>query len=386
MEPGYLVVFDHEDIRQRLARAAELGRLPQSLLLYGPRGVGKQRLAIWTAAVLNCRGEPPRPCGACHSCRLAAKIQHPDIHWFFPLPRPKQASGPDQLQKKLEDLRISALEERRENLLYSDDEDGATGIYVAAVHIMRRLAQKAPAMGPAKVLVIGRAEALVPQAANPEAANALLKLLEEPPADTTLILTSDVPGALLPTIRSRVQAVRVPPLPNARVGDFLRSEAGLAAGAADNLAAKSGGSIGRALELQDDDTKDLQAAAVDLIRALLDGRYPARFAAAHRYRSTGARGNFGRVLGEARNLLRDLLAHSAGAGSAASDPDAVAALVGDPPPEPALLVRALEAIDDARELAERNINPQLIVLNLLRRGSVSHRRSTVRSGGGGGGS
>ncbi|NIQ52964.1 MAG: DNA polymerase III subunit delta', partial [Gammaproteobacteria bacterium] len=57
----------------------------------------------------------------------------------------------------------------------------------------RSLASSAPAMGPRKILIIGRAEALVSQAGSPEAANALLKLLEEPPADTTVILTSDVP-------------------------------------------------------------------------------------------------------------------------------------------------------------------------------------------------
>ncbi|NIQ52963.1 MAG: DNA polymerase III subunit delta, partial [Gammaproteobacteria bacterium] len=70
------------------ARAIAEGRFPQSLLLYGPRGVGKQRLAIWAAAALDCRGAETPPCGACRSCRLAGRLEHPDIHWFFPLRRP----------------------------------------------------------------------------------------------------------------------------------------------------------------------------------------------------------------------------------------------------------------------------------------------------------
>lgn len=366
-EPGYLAVFGHEEIRERFARAAGLGRLPQSLLLHGPRGVGKQRLALWIAAALNCSDESARPCGTCRSCRLSARLEHPDINWFFPLPRPKRATGAKQLRQKLEDLRIAALEERRANPLYVDEEEGATGIYVGAVHTMRRLAHKSPAMGPAKVLIVGRAEALTPGLGSPEAANALLKLLEEPPADTTLILTSDVPGALLPTVRSRVQAVRIAPLPDERIVAFLSTHADMSEAEARRLANRSGGSIGRALELRHEEQENLRESAAELVQALLDGRPAAQLAAAHRFRSFGARGAFGRLLGETRGLLRDLMAISAGA--AASDPEAVAALAGSPPPDLTRIVRLLDAVDEARDLADRNVNPQLIVANLTRLGA-----------------
>ena len=370
-EPGYLAVVGHDEIRLRLARAAELGRLPQSLLLHGPRGVGKQRLALWTAALLNCTGGWPRPCGDCRACRLSGRLAHPDIHWFFPLPRPKRASSNEQLEQKLEDYRAEVLEERRANRLYVEEEESATGIYVAAVQTMRRHAYRAPAMGPAKVLIIGRAEALVPQLGNPEAANALLKLLEEPPADTTLILSSDVPGALLPTVRSRVQGVRVHPLPTRQVAEFLAAELELTAAQARRLAAASGGSIGKALELLGEDRESVQETSVALVRALLDGSAAARLAAAHAYRSFGARGAFGRVLGETRSLLRDLLALATGAGDAAADPESVASLVGRTPPGPERIIDALAAVDDAQQLADRNVNPQLIVVNLLRQANLA---------------
>ena len=378
-EPGYLDVFGHEEIKRRLARAIEAGRLPQSLLLHGPRGVGKQRLALWAAAALNCQSPASRPCGECRSCRLAARLQHPDIHWFFPLPRPKRASGPEQLRHKLEDLRATALEDRRSNLFYADDQEDVTGIYVAVVHTMRRLAQMAPAMGPAKVLVIGRAEEMVPQAGNAEAANAVLKLLEEPPDDTTLILTSDVPGALLPTIRSRLQAVRVPPMPTEQVASYLAAALDLPPAEARTLAGPSGGSIGVALERRDRESDDARGSAVDLVRAMLDGRPVAHLSVAHGFRSIGARGSFTRVLSEARNLLRDLLATSAGA--SAADPDTATRLAGGTVRDPGQLVQAFDALDDARELADRNVNPQLIVVNLLRRARVSNRESPVRHAG-----
>src|ERR687890_755028 len=78
-----------------------------------------------------------------------------------------------------------------------------------------------PAMGRKKVFVVGDAERMVAQEGSDQAANAFLKLLEEPPANTTIILTSSEAGALLPTIRSRVVAVRVAPLPEASVRQFL---------------------------------------------------------------------------------------------------------------------------------------------------------------------
>ncbi|MGD2218057.1 MAG: hypothetical protein PVJ64_14970, partial [Gemmatimonadales bacterium] len=228
-------------------------------------------------------------------------------------------------------------------------------------------AQKSPAMGPAKVLIIGRAEALTPGLGSPEAANALLKLLEEPPADTTLILTSDVPGALLPTVRSRVQAVRIAPLPEERIATFLATQADIPQPEARRLASRSSGSIGRALELLSEDRENLRQNAGGLVKALLDGRPAAQLAAAHRFRAFGARGAFGRLLGEVRSQLRDLLAASAGA--SASDPETVATLAASSPPDLARIVRLLDAVDEARALADRNVNPQLIVANLMRLGA-----------------
>lgn len=362
-EPLYLDVFGHAELRNRLASAVGKQRLPQSLLFHGPRGVGKQRLAVWTAAALNCTGDSPPPCGRCRGCRLSGRLQHPDINWFFPLPRPKRASGPEQLKQKLEDARAAALEERRGNPLYVDEEEGATGIYLGAVHTMRRLATTSPAMGPAKVLVIGKAEAMVSQLGSPEAANALLKLLEEPPADTTIILTSDVPGALLPTIRSRVQSVRVTALAETQVAEFLTSHVDLPAAEAKQVAARSGGSIGRALELLGEDRGDFRDSAIDLVRALLDGRSVARLAAAHRFRAFGARGSFSRILTEARSILRDLLADRAGA--APLDPQVIADLRTQFEPDTTPIVQALRRLDRAQDMADRNVNPQLIVVNLL---------------------
>src|SRR4029079_4660165 len=98
---------------------------------------------------------------------------------------------------------------------------GLDGIYVATVRAIVQSASVSPAMAKRKVFVIGDADQMVSQEGSDEAANALLKLLEEPPANTTIILTSSEPGALLTTIQSRVVNVRVPPLATHDLESFL---------------------------------------------------------------------------------------------------------------------------------------------------------------------
>ncbi|MBR9990314.1 MAG: hypothetical protein KFH98_11185, partial [Gemmatimonadetes bacterium] len=184
-----LPVEGHAETRTALAAAVGAGRLPDSLLFHGPPGVGKQRLALWLGQLLLCdQPAGDGPCGECQACRLAIRLEHPDLHWFFPLPRPKGVG--DRLGDALEEARAAELAVRRAEPLRATAADGLAGIYLAHVHVLLRSASSRPAMGRRKVFVVGDAEALVPQEASPEAANALLKLLEEPPANTTIILTA----------------------------------------------------------------------------------------------------------------------------------------------------------------------------------------------------
>ena len=86
-------LYGHEQLRERLAVSIQSGTLPSSLLLQGPSGVGKQRLALWLAQRLLC-DRVNAPCGSCEACRYIAELAHPDLHWIFPRPRLKD-SDPD---------------------------------------------------------------------------------------------------------------------------------------------------------------------------------------------------------------------------------------------------------------------------------------------------
>ena len=361
--------WGQEALLRRLAGAVAGGRLPQSLLLHGPEGVGKRALALWLARALQCEaaeaGQPVDvPCEACRGCRMAARLEHPDIHIHFPLPRPKRAPSRAKLREAIEAQRHKRLALLREDVHARPDADAVTGLYVAAVENIREQASRRPSMAERSVFVVEDAERMVPQSANPEAANAFLKLLEEPPSFAWIVLTSSRPDALLPTIRSRTVPLRVAPLPTARVATYVAEHLGVRdADRARGVARRAGGAVYRTRALVDAEGGDSEAAADGLLKAALDGTPGARYRAASRYSARGARGELEPVLEALRLRLRDLLCVAAGAPDAALDPDR-AQTPGAPPAEDAVLA-ALGAVDAAVEGVSRNLNPQATTALLL---------------------
>ena len=357
-------VVGHAELQARLTRAAESGRIPQSLLFRGPPGIGKQRLALWLASLVQCESPAGRPCGQCTSCRLAADLQHPDIHWFFPLPSPKKVSG-DRRRQKLEEARVAELEARRANPLWTTGGDEAASIFLPIVEEIRARAVRRPAMGRSSVFVVGDAERMVPQASSPEAANAFLKLLEEPAADTLVFLTSSRPGALLPTIRSRVLEVRVTPPSPVEAQAFLVEHAGMDEAEAAAAARRTEGSIGTVLGLASEGTADVRMEAGSLLACAVRGSRSDRLRLAAGYPHAGARGAFSGMLDVLERTIRDAASVAAGVPNAVLDPGIADRIteVRSMPPE--RLVDAARHVETARDAASGNGNPQGIVAVLL---------------------
>lgn len=366
--------WGHVGLLETLARARARDSLPSALLIHGPRGVGKQHLALWLGRLLLCRnpGEDG-PCETCPSCRLALKLEHPDLHWYFPLPRPKNASTPERLARALEEARWEALAEIRENPLRPTFGDGPRSLYLAAAQTLRRQAQHRPSMGDRQVFLVAEAEALAPQDSSSEAANALLKLLEEPPAGTTLILTSSEPGRLLPTIRSRTTHLHLPSLKLEEVMAFLQEVMGLEKKEAERIGALSQGAIGRALRLlpdgegQEGPLERVRRQALALLQAALAPGAEESYRAALEFRSTGARGLM-ELMDFLEEWIRDLALAASGKEGRFMNPDGETYfrdVLSRISIAPGHMTSALETVANARTLASGNANPQLLVFGLL---------------------
>jgi DNA polymerase-3 subunit delta' len=226
---------------------------------------------------------------------MVANLHHPDFHWFFPLPSPKGSHSATKRRELLEEARQEALEARRESPLGVDSDEASAAIYLPIVEEIRSRATRRPAIGTSSVFLIGDAERMVPQASSPEAANAFLKLLEEPPPDTLIILTSSRPGFLLPTIRSRALGVRVTRPDQHDAEQFLIAEAGMEPHVAKALARRTQGAVGLALRLAEADPAQSED-GWRFVAAALSRSATDRLALAASLPVTGARGPFSATL------------------------------------------------------------------------------------------
>ena len=347
-------LYGHHALRTRLAAAWLAGRLPASLLLVGRRGVGKQRLALWLGQLLLCERATAEqllePCGQCQQCRYANRAVHPDLHWFFP--RKKEG---DPSPEDMKTLQEEAIAERIEADGLWAPTSGTEGIHINTIRALLKQSSTRPAMAARSVFVIGDAERMVSQEGSDQAANAFLKLLEEPNASTTLILTTSEPGALLPTIRSRVVTMRVPPVSRHDVELFLDDpsvQRRLSKIPRDEAIARSGGAPGELL------AGDTTAASFTSARRVLDAALlpstPAgtadRIKAAARQGVAGARGAFTDMLDALTVLLHERAKQLVASGH---EQDARRTSM------------ALIDVEQVKQKAQGNVSPQLLSASLL---------------------
>jgi len=260
-------------------------------------------------------------------------LQHPDVHWFVPIELGKRGSDAEKQVDVVAEALAEEMAARREQPLYPPLA-GLASHPVAAVRLLLRRLALTPAMGTRKVFIVGDAERLIPQLGTEVAANALLKALEEPPADSVIILTAADPNALLPTVLSRVVLVRVARIADSDVTAFAQQTLGISSKAelAQRVTAAEG-CIGKLFATAP--VRPGQSGGADLAGRFLDA--PWGFA-------------LGQVPFQARGGFTDML------DSLASRLRSEARSGGDT----GKLVEAIACVLDARELAQGNVNPQLL--------------------------
>jgi len=229
---------------------ADRGRLPHALLLHGMRGTGKRQFMRALAQLLLCErsGVDGVACNSCAGCQLFAADNHPDLRRLVPeADQPARAGNADS-----EDAPAEARSARRRMILIDQVRDIGEFLTLAAHR------------GGHRVVLLAPAEAL-----NGPAANALLKVLEEPPAGAVFLATSDDLDAVLPTVRSRCVLLRAPVPDGPAALTWLHTQ-GISE-AEDRLAEAGGAPL--AVELADDgDERQLAPELKDrLLQALGKG-------------------------------------------------------------------------------------------------------------------
>ncbi len=195
-----------------LQQALATGRLAHAYLFTGPDGSGKESVAFEIASLLNCQnvatGSEAGSCGVCPDCTLIHEFMHPNVEYIFPVESALLEPGESAKKenKRFTDAKErydALLEQKKQNPYLSPAMERSMGILTEQIISLQHKAMFMPSEGSKKIFIISQAERL-----HPSAANKLLKLLEEPPPHVLFILVSSRPEALLPTIRSRCQAIR----------------------------------------------------------------------------------------------------------------------------------------------------------------------------------
>jgi DNA polymerase-3 subunit delta' len=307
-----------EAARQALSRAVDADRLGHAVLLQVPRGAGGEWLARWSAARVLCRAATARPCATCLDCRRVAADQHPDCLVVQPLEDSKEIRV-DQVREMIAELGLSSHG------------------------------------GARKVAILAPADRL-----NRNAANSLLKTLEEPTRGTLLLLVAEAPGRLPATVRSRCTRIVVPAPGRAATLAWLAAHStapvdwpAVLAAVGDRPLAALAADPAAAAQLAADVHASLEAAAGGQLDPV---------ATAERW----SRDGYVQRLDCIENWITDRVRAAARHGGGPPEMRAGAHL---PAPGLALNIRALfEALDlvrEARGLAESTVNKSLVLERLL---------------------
>ncbi|MHC1703712.1 MAG: ATP-binding protein [Tenuifilaceae bacterium] len=250
-------IVGQEQIKQRLIKSVKEGRIPHAQLFTGPEGTGKLALAIAYAQYISCQNQGETDsCGVCPSCHKFIKLIHPDLHFVFPIILTEKKSDSEDEKGPSGKLSDAFLIQWREVLLSNpyitesdwyemigvENKQGIIGTTESS-EVIRKLSLKSYESD-YKTMIIW-----LPERMNLQAANKLLKLIEEPPLNTTFLMVSENPTQLLKTILSRTQIVKVPPIHRDSIALALVDRHQLNPAKANEISRISNGSYQNALKL-----------------------------------------------------------------------------------------------------------------------------------------
>jgi DNA polymerase III subunit delta' len=326
---GFAAIDGQDAALLVLQQALANGQLGAAYLFVGPSGVGKQLAAVALACAAVCAQQPGVGCGACEPCRRIAQGVHPDVRIFAPRDEGNRNIPVDYLRNEI-----------------------------------LPLTKFAPFEASSAFLIFPQADLSFP-IQHPEAANALLKTLEEPRPNLHFILLSERPDRLLPTIRSRCQRVRFAPLKRT-VLDSILARHGVAESAREQAMALSSGRADRALELSLDERASRMLDWALRVDELLEDGSPGQLLEA--VEQLASEPNRALLLESLATYYRELAAEALGVAREPLVSSDRAQLLVERAQRvaPSVAARRVARIQQASEdLEQRNANPQLALEGLL---------------------
>ena len=361
-------ITGQEALKRKLAAGIDAGRISHAQLFTGMPGAGALPLAVAYVQYLNCRNRHDGDsCGECPDCRQIAQLAHPDLHFVFPVNKQGKKSGETVLSDDFLPLWRTAMEQTGGYFTLQEWFDrldlGKTlkGLISAkeADEIIRKLSFKSFEAEYKSVII------WMPETMNEEAANKILKILEEPWEKTLFILVSERSDLLLQTIRSRTQEVSVP-----RLSPEVLEQAAAAAGVDDPQQARTyarlaEGDLAALRRLAEGVADERKTENFELFRSLMRFSYNDRHLELLTWAEEAAQLTRERQLSffaDAARLLRDSFMLHAGAaeavylyGEEAEFCTKFAPFIGSRNIEP-----VMEEIETARMQIARNGNPKIV--------------------------
>jgi DNA polymerase III subunit delta' len=260
-----------------LYRAVKTGRLPHAFLFLGNDGVGKETTALDLARSLLCLSDHQRrsvtpaniPCGVCDSCVQISKLAHPNLKILFPMPKPKPGkdeSDGENYSTAQQKLISDKIYEKSVDPYTPLTVQGGQEILIEHIRALRSEFKLTSYSGGWRIVLISQADSIRVQAAN-----AFLKLLEEPPENVMFILTSSKESRILPTILSRCQVLRFAPLSEETIISQLVERVHIDINKARASARLSEGSWYSAVRWSKEDPAAEMVKAVNLLRSIVTG-------------------------------------------------------------------------------------------------------------------
>jgi len=250
-------VIGQDHIKKRLIESFKQGRIAHAQLFSGIEGNGKMALALAYAQYVNCQNrQEDDSCGHCASCVKYAKLEHPDLHFVFPV-----AAKGSSNSTKFSDYYINEWRSYLHQTPYIsinswvqtlNVENKQVQIYAdESTAIVNKLSKKAYE-AEFKVMII-----YSPERMHVACSNKLLKLIEEPAPKTLILLVSDTPEDVITTILSRCQNIAIPPIKAAAISQALQDRKGLDEASATRIGRMAAGSYLRALDILEQSEDEL---------------------------------------------------------------------------------------------------------------------------------